>query len=94
MADLSLNFSVSHFSVEVTVRGQDTKHKRKRIRAFVFSCCNAPRKLAKRVVDNGSKAALLSSYSIFSTRKEPSCDQDLKVYEITMGPKHELIISI
>ena len=54
VADLSQNFSVSHYSVEVTVRGQVTKDNRKRIRAFVFSCCNAPGKLAKRVVDNGS----------------------------------------
>ena len=72
VADLSRDYTVSHFSVEVSVRGQVTKDNRKCIKAFVFGCCVTPGKLAKKVIANGSKAALLSSYSVFSARKEPS----------------------
>ena len=72
VADLSRNYTVSHLSVEVSVRGQVTKDNRKRIKAFVLGCCVTPGKLAKKVIAKGSKAALLSSYSICSGRKEPS----------------------
>ena len=72
VADLSQTFSVSHFSVEITVRGQVTKENRSRIKSFIYKCCANPGKLANKIILNGSKAALLSSYSIFSARKEPS----------------------
>ena len=72
VADLSRNFSVLHYSVEVTVRGQVTKENKNRIKSFVFSCCLNPGKLAKKIGLSMSKASLLSSYSIFSARKEPA----------------------
>ena len=72
VADLSQRFQVFHFSVEITVRGQISKENKARIKAFVFRCCLNPGKLASRVVQSGSKAALLSSFSIFCARKEPS----------------------
>ena len=72
MADLSQRFKVFHFSVEVSVRGQILKDNRCRVKEFIFRSCTNPGKLAKRVVHCASKAALLSSYSVFSARKEPS----------------------
>ena len=61
-----------HFSVEVSVRGQISKENRCRLKEFVFRCCTNPGKLARTVEQRASKAALLSSFSIFSARKEPS----------------------
>ena len=72
VADLSRNFTVYHFSVEVSVRGQISKDNRNRLKAFIFRCCNGPGKLVNSVVQGSSKVALLSSYSIFCARKEPS----------------------
>ena len=72
MADLSQRLTVLHFSIEITVRGQISKENQNRIRAIVFRCCDNPGKLASRIVKCSSKAALLSSFSIFSARKEPS----------------------
>ena len=72
VADLSQNFSVSHYSVEISVRGQVTKNNKSRIKSFIYNCCVDPGKLARKVGLNMSKASLLSSYSIFSARNEPS----------------------
>ena len=72
VADLSRNFKVFHFSVEVSVRGQITKNNRCRLKTLIFRCCNGSRGLAKRVAQNASKASLLASFSIFSARREPS----------------------
>ena len=72
VADLSKRFTVYHFSVEISVRGQVSKENHCRIKTFIFRCCNNPGKLAKKVVRVGSKAALLSSYAIFCARKEPA----------------------
>ena len=72
VADLSRDFTVYHFSVEVTVRGQISKENRSRMKAFIFRCSDAPGKLTGRLVKSSSKAALLASFSIFSARKEPS----------------------
>ena len=72
VADLSQRFTVFHFSIEVTVRGQISKENQNRIRALIFRCCDNPGKLAGRVVKCSSKAALLSTYSIFCARMEPS----------------------
>ena len=72
VADLSQNFTVYQFSVEVSVRGQISKHNKERIKAFIYRCCVSPGKLARRAVENSSKASLLSSYSIFCARKEPA----------------------
>ena len=72
VADLSRNFTVYQFSVEVSVRGQISKSNKERLKAFIYRCCVNPGKLAKRVITNSSKASLLSSYSIFCARKEPA----------------------
>ena len=66
VADLSANFSVFNFSVEVSARGQITKENRSRIKALIWRCCQQPKGLVKPVTNYMSKAALLSSFSIFS----------------------------
>ena len=72
VADLSRNFKVFSFSVEVSVRGQISKGNRERLKAFVYRCCSEPKKNFGILFENCSKASLLSSYSIFSARREPS----------------------
>ena len=72
VADLSRNFTVYHFSVEISVRGQVSKENRNRIKEFVYRCCVNPWKLARRVEQCASKSALLSSFLIFCARKEPT----------------------
>ena len=72
VADLSQRFTVYNFSVEVSVRGQISKENRCRLKEFIFRCCTNPGKLARTVEQRASKAALLSSFSIFSARREPS----------------------
>ena len=72
VADLSRDFKVFHFSFEVSVRGQVTKANRARLKEFAYRCCADPRKLTKSLTEKCSKAALLSSYSVFSARREPS----------------------
>ena len=72
IADLSLNYAVFHFSVEVSARGQVTKSNRTRLKQFIYRSCNNPRTLTKLLTEKSSKAALLASYSLFSARKEPS----------------------
>ena len=72
IADLSANFSVFNFSVEVSARGQITKENRSRMKALIWRCCQQPKGLVKPIIDYMSKAALLSSFSIFCARKEPA----------------------
>ena len=72
VADLSRNYTVFHFSVEVSVRGQISKENQSRIKALVFRSCITPGKLAGNIVKCCSKASLLASFSIFCARKEPA----------------------
>ena len=72
VADLANSFSVFHFSVEVSVRGQVTKNNRARLKSFVYRSCRDARPLTKSLTKIISKAALLSSFSLFNARKEPS----------------------
>ena len=72
VADLSRDFKVFSFSFEVSVRGQITKGNKDRLKAFIYRCCSEPKKNYKKLIANCSKASLLSSYSIFSARREPS----------------------
>ena len=72
VADLSQRYVVSFFPVEVSARGQITKNNRTRLKSFVFKCCSNPSGIAKSIISISSKAALLSSYSIFSARREPT----------------------
>ena len=72
IADLSHRRVVSFFAVEISARGQVSKDNRSRLKSFVLKCCANPRGIAKSLIHISSKAALLSSYSLFSARKEPS----------------------
>ena len=72
IADLSHDFSVFNYSIEVSARGQISKENRLRLRSFLFKCCADPRNISKPLLDVASKAALLSSYSIFCARSEPT----------------------
>ena len=72
VADISRNYRVFHFSVEVSARGQVTNSNRNRLKQFVFRCCDDARTLGKPLTEKSSKAALLASYSLFCARKEPS----------------------
>ena len=72
VADLSNTHVVSFFSVEVSARGQVTKENRSRLKSFLLKCCSCPKELSKPLIPIVSKAALLSSYSIFSARREPT----------------------
>ena len=72
VADLSHSRVVSFFSIEVSARGQLTKSNQSRLKSFVLKCCDNPGRLAKGLIRVSSKAALLSSYTIFSARREPT----------------------
>ena len=71
-ADLSNTFKVFTFSVEVSARGQVTAQNRARLKALAYRCCRDAKIVTNSLVKNGSKAALLTSFSIFSARNEPS----------------------
>ena len=71
VADLARNRIVSFYSVEVSARGQITKENQSRLKSFLLKCCNRTRSF-KDLIRIASKAALLSSYSIFSARREPT----------------------
>ena len=72
VADLSRNFIVHFFSVEISARGQVTKENQSRLKSFLFKSCNSNAGISKSLIRISSKAALLSSYSIFSARREPT----------------------
>ena len=71
-ADMSRQFKTYLFSVEVSVRGQVTAENKKRLKAFVYRVCDKPKVVFKSIVTTVSKVALLSSFSIFKARAEPS----------------------
>ena len=70
--DLSNDFSVFYFPIEVSVRGQVSKGNRARFKAFTYRCCENPRRTLPIILRVCSRASLLSSFSIFCARKEPS----------------------
>ena len=72
VADLSRDRIVHFFSVEVSARGQITKDNQSRLKGFFHKCCDGSGHNAKSLIRVSSKAALLSSYSIFAARREPS----------------------
>ena len=72
IADLSQTRVVSFFPIEVSARGQISKDNRARLKLFILKCCDNPKGITKSLVRISSKAALLSSYSIFSARREPT----------------------
>ena len=72
IADLSQTRVVSFFPIEVSARGQLSKENRSRLKCFLLKSCSDPRPISKSIIRISSKAALLSSYSIFSARREPT----------------------
>ena len=72
VSDLSQRFIVSFYAIEVSARGQITKENRSRLKSFLLKCCSDPRAISKKIISIASKSALLSSYTIFSARKEPT----------------------
>ena len=72
VADLSRSYRTYHFSVEISVRGQVTGANKSRLKAFVYRVCSNPKRVFKELVPICSKIALLSSFSIFTARSEPS----------------------
>ena len=72
VADLSANFKVFHFSVEVSVRGQISKGNRARLKSLAYRCCRDPKKATALLISHCSRLSLLCSYSIFCARKEPT----------------------
>ena len=71
-ADLSVAYKVFTFSVEISARGQVTVQNKARLKALSFRCCRDAKLATNLMVKNGSKAALLTSFSLFAARKEPS----------------------
>ena len=72
IADLSQRYRAYLFSIEISVRGQVSSDNRKRLKAFIYRVCSDPKPIYKSMVPILSKIALLSSFSIFSARAEPS----------------------
>ena len=73
IADLTAQcYTVNFFSVEVSARGQITKENRARLKSFLFKSCSYTGNVSKDLVRVSSKAAILSSYSIFMARREPT----------------------
>ena len=72
VADLARLFKVFNYSIEVSAKGQITKENRTRIKALVWRVCRQPKGLVKCVTELMSKAALLTPFSLFSARKEPT----------------------
>ena len=72
VADLSRRYKTFNFSVEISVRGQVSKHNKERLKALTYRACSDPKSISKSVMQLCSKTALLSSFSIFSARNEPT----------------------
>ena len=72
VADISRVYKTYLFSIEISVRGQVSGDNKKRLKAFVYRSCVDPKPIFKSLVQICSKIALLSSYSIFTARNEPT----------------------
>ena len=68
--DLSRDYRVEFYCVEVSVRGQLTKANKARLKSFLLVSTGMRRKSAVTLILNASKAALLGSFSLFSARGE------------------------
>ena len=77
IADLSRDFRVFNFSVEISARGFITRQNRARLKAFSLRCCDVSNRDIKHFVGRCSKASLLTSFSIFQARNEPSWSSPL-----------------
>ena len=56
------------------MRGQLSKANKARLKSFLLECTGLKRQSAVQLIANVSKAALLSSFSIFTARNESSWD--------------------
>ena len=56
----------------VSARGQVTTQNHARLKALAYRCCRDARIATNLLIKNGSKAALLTSFSIFAARNEPA----------------------
>ena len=72
VADLSRDYKVFHFSVEVAARGMISKPNKARLKSFALRCSDVGSRETKSFIAACSKASLLSSFSIFHARNEPS----------------------
>ena len=72
IADLSRRYKTFHFSVEVSIRGQITGANKTRLKSFIYRSCVEPKSTLKLVILAFSKVALLSLFSIFTARNEPT----------------------
>ena len=77
VADLSHDFRVFHYSVEISARGFISKQNRARLKDFILKCCDVRNAVITNMVKNCSKASLLASFSIFQARNEPSWSSPL-----------------
>ena len=68
--DLSHRYSVEVFCFEVSVRGQLSKSNKARLKSFLLQVKGQRRPSAVKLITSVSKAALLSSFSLFSARNE------------------------
>jgi hypothetical protein len=68
--DLSLNFKTELYCVEVSVRGQLSKSNRSRLKSFLLKTTGLSRSYCINLLNSVSKAALLSSFSIFTARED------------------------
>ena len=62
IADLSHRYKTYNFSVEISVRGQVSKHNKERLKAFIYRSCSDPKPISKSTMQICSKTALLSSF--------------------------------
>ena len=72
VADLSQTYKTYNFSIEISVRGQVSSANKSRLKSFIYRACEEPKHIFKPIVQACSKAALLSSFSVFTARNEPS----------------------
>ena len=72
IADMSREFRVFSFSVEVAARGLITKQNKARLKSFALRCSNVSSRELKKFLACCSKASLLSSFAIFQARNEPT----------------------
>ena len=77
VADLARDFRVFHFSVEISARGYISKTNQARLKAFALRCCDVGNSDIKKFVGFCSKVSLLSLFSIFHARNEPSWSSPL-----------------
>ena len=72
VADLSRDFKVFSFAVEVSARGMITRQNKARLKCFLLRCCDVGNAEVRGLIDSCSKASLLASFSLFHARNEPS----------------------